>query len=541
MKRTILFVLLLAWQIMVYAAISIDVTPSSVQLGEMFRLVLTIDNPKETGVPDLTPLKENFNIVGTERSMSYSMVNGQMHSISQWVILLTAKKTGLVSIPSIRVGLQQSAVKNIDVHNGQGVSSSDDPDEIPQEEILLKTELSKNDVFVNQQVIYTVKLMNRQRLVNAEYSPPSVEDALLIPLGDARTYQTSIDGQPYAVEEQRYAIFPQKSGQLTIKPPSFSALLFDAVPRQVNVDGKPVTISVKPIPANQQGKHWLPAKQVSITETFEQLNTTLDQGSTLVRTVTLQASGLPAQLLPTLNFAEPSQFNAYPEKPELKNTAGLKELIGRVEVKVTYLFNKSGRITIPEMHVPWFNVETQKEEVVSLPAHLIEVKPTVTSTPGNTYDTTMEKTGNEKPAVAYNSHAWIEGAAIGFGFAWLAMLVIWLLKKWPVTKKDKKIDVLKQLKKACAENNPNKTQDALLQWAASQWRDIEMLNLYQLSKVVQDTAFKKQLHVLSQVLYSQDNGKQWQGQALWRCLSAYKKTKPVVNSKKNKGLPPINP
>lgn len=541
MKRYLLIVLLLGWQLMAYAAISIEVNPPSVQLGEMFRLTLSIDNPKESGVPDLTPLKQSFNIVGTERSRSYSMVNGQMHSVNQWVILLTAKKSGILTIPSIRIGLQQSAVKNIEVRNGQSIASPDDQEEIPGEEIMLKTDVSKRDVFVNQQVIYTVKLLNRQRLVNAEYSPPRVEDALLIPLGDTHTYQTSVDGQQYAVEEQQYAIFPQKSGRLKITPPSFSALVFDAVPRQVSVQGNSLQVSVKSVPSNHQGKSWLPAKQVSLTETFEQLNTTLDQGSTLVRTVTLQASGLPAQLLPTLNFSDPSQFNAYPEKPELKNKARLKELIGREDVKVTYLFNKSGRITIPAMHVSWFNVDTNKEEEVSLPAHVIDIKPTITPNPVNTEDATIEKISHAKAVTPNNAMAWLGGVAVGFCVAWIAMLGYWLFKKRSVPKKNTKQHVLKQLQKACMENNPNQTQDALLQWASFQWPDVEILNLYQLSKVIHDTAFKKQLHILSQVLYSQDNNKHWQGQALWQSISTYKKTASRGIKKKNTGLPPINP
>lgn len=543
MKRYLLIMLLMGWQWMAFAAISVEVNPSSVQLGEMFRLTLTMDNPKESGVPDLTSLKQNFNIVGTERTMSYNMVNGQMHSINQWVILLTAKKAGSLAIPPIRIGLQQSAVKNIVVSTPQAVSSSDDePEGGPsQEEILLKTDLSKRDVFVNQQVVYTVKLLNRQRLVNAEYSPPRIEDALLIPLGDARTYQTSVNGEQYAVEEQQYAIFPQKSGRLTISPPSFSALVFDAVPRQVNVEGKAVNVSVKPIPTNHQGKDWLPAKQVSLTETFEQLNTTMDQGSTLIRTVTLQASGLPAQLLPTLNFSDPSQFNAYPEKPELKNTAHSKDIIGRMEVKVTYLFNKPGQVTIPAMHVPWFNVETNKKEVVSLPAHVMTINPTNTVSPGNLYDTTEKGIDSEKRNVppTVSAHTW--GFVMGFCIAWLAMLCIWLLKNPTKSKRNTKHHVLRLLKKACVENNPKKTEDAILKWAAYQWPDSSILNLHQLSKLVQDKGFKKQLTLLSEALYRHDLSKQWQGHALWQSVSAYKKTKPGVANPKKTGLPPINP
>lgn len=547
MKRYLLtLVMMMGWQLMAFAAVSVEINPSSVQLGEMFRLTLTLDNPKENGVPDLTPLKQNFNIVGTERTMSYNLVNGQMHSMNQWVILLTAKKTGSLAIPPIRIGLQQSTLKNVLVRSAQTVSSVDDQQEedatASQEEILLKTELSQPEVFVNQQVIYKVKLLNRQRLMNAEYTPPHVENALLIPLGDARTYQTSIHGKQYAVEEQQYAIFPQKSGPLTIAPPSFSALVFDTIPTQVHVEGKAVKVHVKSIPTHHSGKDWLPAKKVSLTETFEQLNTTLDQGSTLVRTVTLQATGLPAQMFPTLNFSDHTQFNAYPEKPELKNSAHAKDIVGRMEVKVTYLFNKPGQITIPAMHVSWFNVETNQEEVVHLPAHVMTILATHEVNTANLYDTSEASTKTEKTsAVTIHSYSWLWGVLLGFCIAWFFMLVFWLLKKINQPKQNTKHHVLKQLKKACIQNHPKKAQEALLQWASYQWPENSVLNLQQLSKLIAEKGFKTQITILSEVLYGHDRSKAWQGEALWQCVSAYKKKVSRGSKLKKSGLPPMNP
>ena len=94
--------------------------------------------------------------------------------------------------------------------------------------------------------------------------------------------------------------------------------------------------------------------------------------------------------------------------------------------------------------------------------------------------------------------------------------------------------------KACIKNNPKRAHTALLRWAAVQWPDADILNLHQVAKLVHDSTLKKQLNVLSNVLYSKENNIQWQGDALWRSLKAYLNSKPTAKGKST-DLPPINP
>ena len=547
MKRTILqiaFAVLLCWHVGAMANISVTIDPPAVSLGDTFRLTFTIDNPQGGGIPDLTPLQENFNIVGTERNMSYSIVNGQTQSAGQWTVLLVAKKAGALAIPPIRIGHQESTASSIEVTTNKE-SITPDNQGIPQDDVMIKTEVSQQEAFINQQVIYTVKLYNSQRLLDAQYQPPSVEDALLIPLGDGRRYNTELNGRSYAVEEQQYAIFPQKSGDLDIASPAFNALVFSNVPKRINARSKTRKLVIKPIPADFKGKYWLPAKQVALTEVYDQTDTTMKQGGTLVRTVTLQANGVPAQLLPTLTFATSSQFNLYPEKPELNNTARQQELIGRADAKVTYVLNKAGQITIPALQVTWFNTDTGKEEIVSLPARTIVVEPTNASAPGNmvkvppaTVDNTQATPLPALPVENSSPLAW--WIAAGFALAWIVTLGLWRFRKSPNGRKRDKQLALRALRKACENNNASHTQVALLRWAACQWPDVDVLNVHQLAKLVHDSTMKKQLSLLSQALYSEEMNIEWQGATLWRRVCAYLRAKPTQKGKAS-DLPPINP
>ncbi len=375
MNKIIIAGILSLFSVLIHAQISLRVDPSQVAIGEEFKLILTQDDPQNGGVPDLTVLQSDFVILGTERHVSYSIINGQTQSASQWIVSLEAKKSGILTIPAIRVGADQSSPVTINVQANSTNQTNQDPqlDSSDAQDVQLTSNVDEKKPYVNQQILYTVKLYNSKRLLDADYQGPQVENALLIPLGDAKRYQTVQNNTNYVVEEQSYAIFPQKSGPLQIKSASFSALIYDINPQKVKAQDKPIDLTVQPIPKDYKGKDWLPAKKITLTEQYENTNQTIEQGSTITRTVTLEGVALPAQLLPMLHFEETDAFNVYPEKGKEQNKVIQGELVGSTDIKVTYLFNKAGKVIIPELKISWFNTETGKEEVAMLPPRSFEI------------------------------------------------------------------------------------------------------------------------------------------------------------------------
>ena len=528
--------LLLCWHTMVWATIVTKVEPVTVALGATFRVTFTTEDDKVTGMPDLTPFEQDFTIVGTERQTVYSVVNGQAHLVHEWSVLLSAKRAGVLTLPSIRIGHEQSAPSRIEVTKASLVN--DKPKDMSRDGLLLKATVDKKTVLVNQQLVYTVKLFNSRQLMDAEYQPPQVENALMMPLGEERHYQTTLQGQRYVVDEQKYAIFPQKSGPLTIHPPEFQAIILDAVPRRVRVQGKTKAITVTPIPASFSGKQWFPAEQVALTEVYSDNNDHFTEGSTLVRTVTLQAAGLIGQLLPTWQFPEPTGFNSYPEKAVVDNTVRQQALFGRSDIKVTYLLNKVGRITLPAYSIPWFNTLMGKEERVSLPARTIEVLPRKGAAHPSTavLHPPMVKLSN--PSML--GHRWGWWMAAGFALAWALMLLGWWLFKSFIHRRREKSLAWKHLRQACAKHKPLEAQAALLRWASLQWPSFKGVTLDQLARKMNDASVQEALTDLSKVLYGTSNPTPWQGDFLWQSLTVYLRKKPTPRVHAD-DLPPINP
>lgn len=548
MKRLI-FTFLLLVSMVTHAGLTMQVDVFKVTLGESFRATLTLDGDSASGAPDLTPLKKDFSIVGTERSTSYSIVNGQTSTSSQWILLLMPKRAGMLIVPSIQLGQEKTQALQIEVTQSNTPTSVNDAID-QHKDVMLIADASTLEPYVNEQVIYTVKLYNSKRLLDASYQPPSVEDALIIPLGDTRHYQTSENGQIYNVEEQRYAIFPQKSGALKIVSPQFNALIYRAVPEQIKVTAPAVTLKVKPAPANSKGNAWVPAKQVILSDEYDRGGASVTQGSTLVRTITVQAAGLPAQLLPAMQIENGEGFSVYSDKPVENNKLDQGELTGTRTIRVTYLFNKAGKVVIPTQQLHWFNTVTQKEEIASIPERTMLVFASANS--GNPVEKNAATPTQETKAVTEQPVQpqlaltpaqktsdvlawWLAG---GFALAWLITLILWWWRPNLSSKSGQK-KALKQLQEACTSNHPELARTALLRWASQQWPDAPLSNLGDMTVLTHDSELNKHINELSKALY-QSKPKPWHGEGLWHCVMAYKKMS-SEKSRNNTSLPPINP
>lgn len=547
MKKLLIIGLLSLWNLIAQAEVKVQVDPAKISLDQTFRLTLTQD--AAGGVPDLTVLQPDFVIMGTERNVNYSVINGQAQSLNQWVITLKAKRAGILTIPMVRLGTEESAPVTINVEaDSQNSNQKNTANTLQVEDVLLKTAVNQKKPFVNQEVIYSIKLYNRKRLLDAEFQPPKVDDALLIPLGDAKRYESALNNVQYIVEEQRYAVFPQKSGALTITSPTFAALVYDLNPQRIKLQDKPTTLSVKPAPQANKNVVWLPAKQITLNEHYESISQNLKQGSTLIRTITIQGVAVPGQLLPNLKFPKSDGFNVYPEKGKERNEVKDDHIVGSAEIKVTYLFKKPGTIVIPEVKLPWFNTDTEKEEIATLPARTIKITAAATgdTTPNPVQqmiqqdNTALQPTATAGNALKRNTDiAWYVAILLALG--WLITAGLWWLQRSrrPSAKRQHK-KALAELNKACIQCNPGLARDALLKWAELQWPDAPILNLTDLTRLIHDASLKKQVHLLSQVLYKTEKKSLWRGDELIRAVQGFKRD--TLGKKKTiKGLPPINP
>lgn len=525
------------------AEIQVQVQPAQISKGETFQLSLTQDSVQFQSVPDLTVLQKDFIILGTAKNVNYSIINGQSQSSIQWIVTLQAKDSGIFTIPAIKMGKERSQPLTINVSDAAATRSvaKSYSQSNSDEDVLLLTELDTKKPYLNQEITYKVALYNRKRLIDAQYQAPKVDNALLISLGDPKRYQATRNGKEYLVEEQTYAIFPQKSGSLKISSPVFSAMVYDFNPQRIRVKDKDVTLKVRPIPKDYTGTTWLPAKLLSLSERYDQSNQSMIQGSTLVRTITIEGEGIPAQLIPSLSFEDAKEYSVYTEKGKENNSVIAGVLRGSVTVKVTYLFKQPGKITLPKVKLTWFNTNTGKEERATLPSKKVDILPSVVPSSNISGDLTPVLTNS--PHFELNkTNQWPWLLALIFACAWFITLVLWGMQRKSRSRGKRQYKkALAQLNKSCKEGNAQAARDALLTWASLHWPDATMMNLTDLSALVRDVHLQKQLHHLSQVLYKDDEKYSWHGDELARTIQTLSRSKGKEKIRHTNPLPPINP
>lgn len=562
-KKIVIGFLLFLFYPYTWATTTLQVEPEKIQEGEVFKLTITLEGRVANSLPNLNPLEKDFTIIGSQRTLSYSMINGKTEALSQWTILVMPKKTGSITIPPLTVGNESTLSRPVEV-----TSHSIDAkkfDEI-REDIMLLAEVSERKPLVNEQVIYTVRFYNAHPLIKATYNHPTIEEGLLIPIGNgSRHYQSFQNGQHYNVEELQYAIFPQKSGQLKITPPDLQAMIHDGTPKNVHLKAKISSLNVQSIPTHK-GTDWLPAKDISLTEHYDNFDPSVKKGATLTRTIQIEANSLPAQLLPKLEFIVNQDFSVYSEPPEEKNRFAQGNIIGTSIIKVNYLFNEAGSFTIPELRLNWFNTKTGKEETSLLPERKIEVRelPSAAATSSSsskisqatrnvTHDENLQP--NQSPEVNLSSRTDFLNkenklifliAIISLFVFMLGLLSIWLWKRKQSLKLKSnpslnssglELDlrtqfnnhrtghitlkmVYKDLQKVCLENNTFETKRILLQWASLQWPEHHFLNLSDIERRLTAPTLKQQIKKLNEALYSRTSA--WEGQALWESIKNFK-------------------
>ncbi len=534
-----------------FAGIAVDVSPTSVKLGETFRVTLTLDAIQNNATPDWQSLLKDFDILGTEHNVSYTVINGQARAISQWSILLKPKKIGTLIIPAIHIGQGQSLPSQIVVDKNIHAPELTALDETSINESVFLASADQDHPLIHQQITYTIRLLTQQRLLDAQYNPPHVEDALFIPLGDGRHYQTQFKGKLYEVEEQQYALFPQKSGPLTIEPPSLDALAYgEAGPSRIRLKAKAITINVAPLPEKQSMTNWLPASTVELSESYDTLEKKTLEGDTLTRTITLKAKGTTAQLLPAIPFRNTAQYHVYAEKPTTENQIKNGALWGSINMQVTYLLSQAGQVMLPSINIPWYNTTTHRYEMASLPSKTI----TVNIRPGRGSKSSSKERNNtaelsKNPSTPLSTPVRIIALLIGLLLLSIGCYFIWQKNRLAththarrkLSKKESSsaMEASLSLKSACKKNDPQQARIALIAWAKKQWPNHTILNLNDIP--VDDPSFKQEIQRLSQAIYAPKPDTAWSGNALWQCITAQKSTRTHRKKKNQIKLPPINP
>lgn len=353
---------------------TIDKNP--VMLDEAIVLTVVAEGDAERDAFDSSVLLGDFVVGRTSVGSQTSIVNFSTRQTTTWSTTLFPRSVGNFTIPAFTIEGKSSApikVKVIPVQQGG---------DAPAREYYVSTEVSQSDVYLQQQLRYTVKLYLASQIERGSLQAPELENAQIQQLGEDKQYTELVNGKRYQVIERNFAILPQQSGEFTIRGPVFSGEVIAANTNQrfgffnrtktINRVGPDVDISVKPIPANID-YHWLPSDFVQLDENWQTDDFVV--GEPVTRTLTLTAVGVVEEQLPEIEQIYPPAFKLYPDQPGSATAERDNRLIVQRTESVALIPTQPGEFIIPEVKVPWFNTATGKTEYATLPTRTITVAP----------------------------------------------------------------------------------------------------------------------------------------------------------------------
>lgn len=355
-----------------------EVDNRQIEMGDIISVRVIADFQTYSDAPDFDSVKDQFEVLGSQRSSNVQIINGQYSSTTEWLAQMTPKQIGELRIPSFQVEGARSSPIVINVSQAKAYGT--------QNKItFIEAEINKTSAYVQEEVIYTLRFFHLGRLADGNIRPPLFDDALVKQLKNQQTYQKKINGQIYEVFEWRYAFYPQHSGELIIEPQDFTGRLqLSGQLRSINDSSPKITLAVNPKPDTfPVNSGWLPATKVVLQESWQTANqhqNKLHVGDSLTRTLKLQVVGQIASQLPSLNFENQPGIQIYPDQAKTNEEIALDGYRSEKLFKMAIIPTQDGQLTLPEITLNWWNTKTNTLEKIILPAKTLDVWPSLNAT-----------------------------------------------------------------------------------------------------------------------------------------------------------------
>ncbi|MDR1756764.1 MAG: BatD family protein [Culturomica sp.] len=357
--------------------------PSVVEVGEQFRLSFSVNRQ---GTDLQVPTLEGFNLLmgpSTSSSSSISMINGTTtRSVNYtYTYVLEGVKEGTFRVPAATIvadgqqyrsntleiqvikgsGEERAAGRGNNNRSGQGET----PASINEENLFVRVEVSKRNLYLGESLVATLKVYSRvdlQRFGRSKF--PSFDGFLaeeLSSAGPIELKRENYDGKIYNVGVlRRVLLFPQHTGDITIEPLELECIVrqqlaasrsffddFFGNYREISFMriSRPQTIHVRELPA--EGRPLGFGGTVgNITMRNSLSADTVSENEALTYRITFQGTGnLKLLEAPALSF--PPDFETYEPKVTQNTETGENGMSGTVTYEYLLIPRYGGDYTIP--------------------------------------------------------------------------------------------------------------------------------------------------------------------------------------------------
>ena len=187
-----------------------------------------------------------------------------------------------------------------------------------------------------------------------------------------------ISGKTYAGVEMIFHVFPYDDEdilfpELEIKVETPDDGGYKGIPRVVKTRER--KINVKSVPPGYNKAEWIVASGMTVKDIWTGDKTKVKVGDVLERSIIREIAGSVSELIPPVIWDSLSGVSLYPGRSEVNNHKTRTAISASRTDGIRYLFEKEGKITIPEMAFTWWNPIHNKLYKRTLKGFTIDVLP----------------------------------------------------------------------------------------------------------------------------------------------------------------------
>jgi hypothetical protein len=548
------------------ASVIASLNKSTVTENDIIQLTLRADFSDTGNGPDLTPLQRDFDVLGKSQNGQFGFNLGTSTTLNFWIVSLRPKAVGTFEIPPIKIGDHESKIINVVVKNSpQLMDSNGNPP------VIIKTEVSEIEPYLQQEVILSVKLYTSVALQNANRSVPSHPDLVIERLIDDQMNYETINGSEYQVRTQEYLAFPQSSGTLSIPPQTLQAMISTSSGRRlIKVQSEPLKLQVLPIPASYSSDSWLPSQNVRVSTSLEQTSDSPRIGDTLIWTINIEAAGALPEQIPTLDLNSTRSYKLYPKPPKFNTQKTANGAIGTQTIIVEVVPTEEGSLSLPDINLTYWDTGKRAISTATASTKSVSIAPLpdskeTTKAPKNTINEPLaaqprsvapislakkpikETTQSNEPSIVKIELAQTDSTLSlkDYLIAALLILALCMLGVWlALWLKKRKANILEAsnhvptlqefaplsttdehsayrvLITCCQQNNLPQLRPSLLEWARHRWGDNEIHSVDDIKRLT-SVHVTQLLMEAELMLYSNNPLHEWQGDPLAVALEEY--------------------
>nr|NQU90767.1 protein BatD [Bacteroidota bacterium] len=380
-----------------------------VRIGEQFQLQYSF-NAEGTGFQG--PRFSDFQLLtgpNPSTQSSVQIINGKVNRNVSYTFtyILRATKEGSFNIPAASITYNgkkyTSNTLTIKVVKGSTPSASNNNQKEDENDVFIRAYINNTTPVQGEQIIITYKLFTSVHISNIDDSKISSFKGFWAKnlFGSQEGYPQSretINGKEYIVAEiKKFALFPQRSGEITIEPgeitcvaqiksasqrkssdPFFDSFFNDPFfnSRYQNIEkqllSNSLKIDVKPLPTKDKPADFSGAVG-SFTFTSEIDRTEVKANEAITLKYSLKGRG-NIELIDAPNVTFPPDFEVY--DPEIKNSirAATNGVSGSRTFEYLVIPRNPGDYTINSVAFSYYDVSSRKYVIIPTPEYKIKVE-----------------------------------------------------------------------------------------------------------------------------------------------------------------------